>query len=181
MKHNKELLIKKIADQQAVDYLFFWGHKPAKDNTLTKSCFSQWWQSAFIVDGKLYKTAEHWMMEQKAILFGDDTIASKILSIDNPAEVKNLGRLVSNYDEKIWKENMEQIVVAGNFHKFSQNRNLQTFLLTTNHIILVEASPVDAIWGIGLAADHADIKNPTHWPGLNLLGFALMEVRDKLR
>ena len=161
-------------------FLFFWGHQPSKDGTIAKTCFSQWWLSSFVVEGIEYKTAEHWMMAEKARLFGDEEILQKILACHSPAEAKKLGRKVKNYQDEIWLENRFEIVKRGNFYKFSQNESLKDFLLTTQKRILVEASPVDNIWGIGMAIDHPNIENPAKWEGLNLLGFALMEVRDEL-
>jgi ribA/ribD-fused uncharacterized protein len=161
-------------------FLFFWGHQPSKDGTITKTCFSQWWQSPFIVEGIEYKTAEHWMMAEKARLFGDEEILQKILVCKSPAEAKKLGRKVTNYQDEIWLDKRFEIVKEGNFYKFSQNELLKEFLLNTKERILVEASPVDNIWGIGMATDHPDIENIEKWEGLNLLGFALMEVRDEL-
>ncbi|MTH17087.1 NADAR family protein [Flavobacterium sp. LC2016-01] len=162
-------------------FLFFWGHQPSKDGIITKTCFSQWWLSSFEVENGTYKTTEHWMMAKKAALFQDKEILEKILLADSPAEAKKLGREVKNYDDKLWLENRYEIVKQGNYHKFSQNPDLKTFLLNTKERILVEASPVDPIWGIGMASDHKDVLNPEKWKGLNLLGFALVEVRDELR
>lgn len=162
-------------------YLFFWGHQPSKDGTITKTCFSQWWESTFTVDGIIYKTAEHWMMAKKAVLFNDNEILEKIIHSKTPAEAKKLGREVKNYNDALWLANRFEIVKEGNYHKFSQNPDLKTFLINTKDRILVEASPVDAIWGIGMASDHKDSLNPEKWRGLNLLGFALMEVRDELK
>ncbi len=162
-------------------FLFFWGHQPNKEGKITKTCFSQWRLSSFKVDKVTYKTAEHWMMAKKAQLFNDQEILEKILEADSPAEAKKLGREVKNYDDKIWLENRFEIVKEGNLHKFSQNKALKEFLINTKDRVLVEASPVDPIWGIGMAGDHKDVLNPEKWKGLNLLGFALMEVRDELR
>lgn len=162
-------------------FLFFWGHQPSKDGTLTKTCFSQWWESAFIVDGIEYQSAEHWMMAKKALLFNDEVIFNKIIVTKSPAEAKKLGREVQNYNDEIWLQNRYAIVKEGNFHKFSQHADLKEFLLSTADRVLVEASPVDAIWGIGMASDHHDVHHPEKWRGLNLLGFALMEVRDELK
>ncbi|KAF2331198.1 NADAR family protein [Flavobacterium ginsenosidimutans] len=162
-------------------FLFFWGHQPDKSGKITKTCFSQWWLSSFKVDKVTYKTAEHWMMAKKAELFQDQEILEKILEADSPAEAKKLGREVRNYDDKVWLENRYEIVKEGNYHKFSQNADLKTFLLNTKERVIVEASPVDPIWGIGMASDHKDVLNPKAWKGLNLLGFALMEVRDELK
>ena len=159
------------------EYLLFWGHQIAKDNSITKTCFSQWWLSAFVVEGIEYKTAEHWMMAKKAALFGDTETLEKIIACETPQEVKKLGRLVKNYEDEIWLAHRYAIVKEGNYHKFSQNKNLHEFLLSTADSIIVEASPVDAIWGIGLDANHEDAKNPSKWRGLNLLGFALMNKR----
>ncbi|WP_395077209.1 NADAR family protein [Flavobacterium sp.] len=162
-------------------FLFFWGHQPSKDSTITKTCCSQWWESSFVVDKIEYKSAEHWMMAKKAELFNDKEIFEKIVNAKTPAEAKKLGREVKNYNDIIWLENRFEIVKTGNLHKFSQNNDLSQFLINTNKRVLVEASPVDPIWGIGMASDHKDINNPEKWKGLNLLGFVLMEVRDELR
>lgn len=178
MRYSLENL---IAQNNENKYLFFWGHQPSKDGIITKTCFSQWWESSFKVDNVTYKTAEHWMMAKKAELFEDDEILEKIIQASSPAEAKKLGREVKNYVDSVWLENRYEIVTQGNFHKFSQNSDLKEFLLNTKDRILAEASPVDAIWGIGMASDHKDIHNPEKWQGLNLLGFALMEVRDELR
>ena len=162
-------------------FIFFWGHQPSKDGTITKTCFSQWWISSFVVDGVEFKSAEHWMMAKKALLFNDVEVLHKILECQSPAEAKKLGREVKNYIDSVWLANRYQIVLEGNMHKFSQNENLKQYLLNTNERVIVEASPVDPVWGIGLASDHQDCNDPTNWKGLNLLGFALMEVRDELR
>jgi len=175
MKYN----IENIAAESK--FLFFWGHQTNEDGSISKTCFSQWWLSSFEVDKVIYKTAEHWMMAKKAELFKDDTVLEKILQAKSPAEAKKLGRQVKNYHENLWLAARFEIVKEGNNHKFSQNPELKTFLLNTKNRVLVEASPVDAIWGIGMAGDHKDVMNPEKWRGLNLLGFALMEVRDELR
>jgi ribA/ribD-fused uncharacterized protein len=162
-------------------FLFFWGHQPSKDGSITKTCFSQWWEKPFDVNGIQYRTAEHWMMAKKAWLFHDEETMNKIIHVKSPAEAKKLGREIKNFNEEIWLNKRYEIVKEGNLHKFGQNIELKDFLLNTNERVLVEASPVDPIWGIGMASDHEDINNPEKWKGLNLLGFALMEVRDELR
>jgi ribA/ribD-fused uncharacterized protein len=175
MKYN----IQNIAPESK--FLFFWGHQPSSDGTIIKTCFSQWWLSSFEVDKVVYKTAEHWMMAKKAELFKDDKVLEKILQAKSPAEAKKFGREVKNYNETLWLAARFDIVKEGNYHKFNQNTELKEFLINTKNRVIVEASPVDAIWGIGLASDHKDIENPEKWRGLNLLGFALMEVRDELK
>lgn len=170
-KQNKETPIK---------YLFFWGHQPSKDGSILKSCFSQWWLEDFEIDGEIYKSAEHYMMAEKARLFDNEEIRKKIIECKSPAEVKKLGRQVTNFNQEIWQNNCFEIVKKANYYKFTQNENLKEFIINTKNRILVEASPVDPIWGIGMAEDHKDIMNPNKWRGDNLLGFALMEVRDEL-
>jgi ribA/ribD-fused uncharacterized protein len=167
-----------LKSQSQVDYLFFWGHQPSRDGSIIKTCMSQWWPSEFEEKTIIYKTAEHFMMAQKALLFNDAEIFEKIIVKESSKDVKDLGRQIQNFDAKIWDENKYQIVKQGNFLKFSQNDLLKQFLIQTKNKVLVEASPVDAIWGIGLAEDNPKAKNPTEWRGENLLGFALMEVRD---
>lgn len=121
------------------------------------------------------------MMAKKAELFDDFEVRNKIINTNSPADVKKLGREVKNYNDTIWTENRYKIVKEGNFHKFDQNPDLKKFLLSTEEKILVEASPVDPIWGIGMTSDNEKCNNPEEWQGQNLLGFALMEVRDKLK
>lgn len=181
MKYSVEWLVNKTNAGEPVKYILFWGHQPSKDGSLTATCFSQWWQSPFTVDGVLYRTAEHFMMAGKARLFGDDAALEKILAAEKPAEAKALGRTIKNFDVERWKQEGYNIVVQGNIHKFSSTPELRAFLLNTGDRVIVEASPVDAIWGTGHAKDHPDAERPWLWRGTNLLGFALMEARDALR
>ena len=181
MTYNKQWLIQKFPDAGVIPFLFFWGHQPSKDGSITKSCFSQWWVAPFEVEGVRYPTAEHWMMAGKAKLFGDEAALPKIVGAATPAAAKKGGRLVKNFVPDIWDRHKFELVVAGNWHKFSQHRALKDFLLATGDQVLVEASPVDKVWGIGMAGDHPAAKNPASWKGDNLLGFALMEVREKLK
>jgi ribA/ribD-fused uncharacterized protein len=161
-------------------YLFFWGHQPTRDGSISKTCFSQWFEANFMIDGIHYLTAEHYMMAEKAKLFGDEEVRSAILKSVHPKQAKDNGRKVRNFEASLWEAQRLSIVVAGNLAKFQQNPELQKFLVGTGDRTLVEASPVDKIWGIGLAADHPDAVNPDRWPGLNLLGIALMQVRSQI-
>lgn len=160
-------------------YVFFWGHQ-SKQHQVTKSCFSQWYPAPFIVDNNRFASAEHFMMAEKARLFDDNETLQKIIHAPNPGAAKAFGREVRGFRQDIWDANRYNIVVKANLAKFSQNEALKQFLLATNERVLVEASPVDKIWGIGLAEDAENIENPLTWKGLNLLGFALMEVRAQL-
>ena len=157
---------------ESADYVFFW--KPP-------AVFSQWTASAFAVDGVRYVTAEQFMMAEKARLFGDEATRGKILATANPRDQKRLGRQVQGFDGAVWQTQRLEIVVAGNVAKFSQNPPMLETLLATGDKTLVEASPFDRIWGIGLRADDARIYDPTQWRGENLLGQALVEVRQRLR
>ncbi|VVE48565.1 Riboflavin biosynthesis protein [Pandoraea iniqua] len=170
-----------IRDGAQLEYLTFWGHSARSANVVDRNCLSQWYPASFELDGFRYPTAEHFMMEQKARLFGDNATAERILMADSAAGAKNLGREIKCFDEAHWIAARLDIVVRGNLAKFEQNRQCKTFLLETRDSVLVEASPVDRIWGIGIATDHPDIRMPERWPGLNLLGFALMRVRARLR
>lgn len=172
-------LIAAVGNGARFDYLCFWGHRD-RPGRVGKSCLSQWYPAAFELDGERYASAEHWMMAGKARLFGDHAITARILASDDPAEVKALGRKIAGFDETRWAAHRYPLVVAGNLAKFAQHPALGEFLLGTGEQVLVEASPVDAVWGIGLAADHRDATRPAQWPGLNLLGFALMDVRAQL-
>jgi ribA/ribD-fused uncharacterized protein len=118
------------------------------------------------------------MMAEKAALFGDRETREQVLQAPNPGAAKALGRQVRGFDEAAWLKHRFSIVVRANKAKFAQNTELGQFLKQTGSRVLVEASPVDRIWGIGLAQDDEKVNNPNLWRGLNLLGFALMRVRD---
>ncbi|MEU6978894.1 MULTISPECIES: NADAR family protein [unclassified Streptomyces] len=176
-----EWLIDQVRRGEKVKWLHFWGHRPRPDGALSASCLSQWWPSPFVVDDVRYATAEHWMMAEKARLFGDPEAEAKALSARTPAEAKKAGRLVRGFDEDVWVRERAEIVTRGSVHKFAADEALRAFLLGTGSRVLVEASPMDRVWGIGLAADDPKATAPERWRGLNLLGFALMEARDRLR
>ncbi len=160
--------------------LFFWGHTPSKDGNISASCLSQWWMSDFIIEGIKYTSAEQYMMAGKAMLFKDDGVFKEIVATHDPKTVKALGRKVKNFDDNEWKAKRFEIVTKGNIAKFSQNPDLKKFLLATGDKILVEASPFDRIWGIGLSKANENIENPNSWRGQNLLGFALMKAREEI-
>ncbi|MEU9830141.1 NADAR family protein [Streptosporangium sp. NPDC048047] len=167
-------------DGVVLRHLFFWGHRPPRGGGVGPGCLSQWWEAPFTSDGHVFRSAEHYMMAHKAWLFGDGGTAARILGARHPGEVKQLGREVRGFDETVWREHRYGIVVRGGVAKFGAHPELREFLLGTRGRVLVEASPVDRIWGIGLAADDARAASPAAWLGLNLLGFALMDARDAL-
>lgn len=162
-------------------YLHFWGHRPEADGTVGKGSLSQWFEAAFVVDGVRYPTAEHWMMAEKARLFGDPEAERAAIDAANPALAKAAGRTVRAFDDAVWARERFEIVVRGNVHKFASRPELRDYLLRTGSRVLVEASPRDRVWGIGMGARNDDAENPSAWRGLNLLGFALMEARERLR
>ena len=160
-----------------VEYLFFWGHQD-KGTSITRACLSQWYPASFEVEGVCYPTAEHWMMAEKARLFRDQEALEAILAAEDPRDVKRAGRGVRGFDQGIWEQHRFDIVAQGNLRKFEQNPDLLSWLLGTGDRVLVEASPRDQVWGIGVGAQNPDARDPRKWRGLNLLGFALMEARS---
>ena len=151
----------------AEQFTFFWNGP-----------FSQWHLSDFTVNDITFNCAEQYMMYEKAMLFEDYDTAVKILETDSPKEQKALGRMVSDFDPDRWNEVARHIVFAGNVAKFTQNNQLKEAVLKTKGTILVEASPYDKIWGIGLKqSDPRALKRET-WRGSNWLGEVLTKVRD---
>lgn len=160
-----------------VGFLFFYGHY---GYGIGNHVLSQWFDKKFTVDNIEYRTAEQYMMAEKARLFNDQQILSAIMAATTPKEAKQLGRKIRNFNPKVWDTHKKAIVTKGNYAKFSQNPDLKKYLLQTGDKILVESSPYDNIWGIGLDSTEARAIHPSNWPGQNLLGFCLMEVRDSL-
>ena len=151
-------------------YHFFWSGP-----------FSQWQRARFEMDGVEFNTAEQAMMYHKAKVFGDDTIAEAILATSDARKQKALGRKVKGFDNAVWDKHKEDIVLRANRAKFGQNKGLRRKLFQTGDRQLVEASPLDLIWGIGLDADNARTTPPDQWPGKNLLGKIITQVREELR
>ena len=181
LNYNLEKLRKEYNAGEKLKFLFFWGHQPSKDGSISKSFFSQWWKSDFLENMDLYCCTEQYMMAGKAKLFNDEEVFEEIMKCKDPKKIKSLGRKVKNFDEEKWNKAKIDIVFKGNYLKFTQNKDLKEFLLSTGNRIIVEASPYDAVWGIKMSEKDEFVNNPLKWKGENLLGFILMEVRDKIR
>jgi ribA/ribD-fused uncharacterized protein len=177
---DKNALVAALAQGNAFSFLFFWGHRQKLPGIVDRSCLSQWFPARFSVSGVSYPTAEHYMMAEKARIFGDQETRELILVATDPGAAKKLGRTVRDCRYSAWEGERMAVAINGNLAKFSQNPHLRTYLLSTGDDIIVEASPSDRIWGIGLEQSHQDAARPRSWPGLNLLGFALMHVRGAL-
>lgn len=152
-------------------FTFFWQDQ---------SPFSQWHPAEFTVGGKRFVCAEQYMMYGKAVLFGDEAVAASILASAAPRAHKALGRQVRGFEEQRWRQERERIVYEGNHAKFTQNAHLLQALLATAGTELVEASPTDVIWGVGLTEDDPRIQDPAQWRGQNLLGKVLTRLREDL-
>ena len=153
-------------------FVFFWKlhHKNEE--------FSNWYPRDFVIEGIRYNCVEQYMMAKKAILFGDIAIYQQIMNETDPGKCKDLGKLVSNFDPAVWDSCKREIVFNANYAKFTQNPDLMAKLKTTGDAIMAEASPLDKIWGIGMAADDPNARSPEHWNGQNLLGDILKEIRE---
>mgnify|MGYP001477442472 CR=1 FL=1 len=160
--------------------LYFWGENPTAQNPITKDCLSQWYPASFEEDGIYYATSEHYMMAQKAMLFQDDEKVYEILNAIHPSEAKKLGRQVRHFSRNVWDQHKTDIVTRGNVLKFQQNESLRQFLYETKGKWLIEASPVDNIWGIGRGEEDPLLEQFETWSGQNLLGFSIMEARERL-
>lgn len=180
MQYNNDALIERRAAGEDLPFVFFYSHTPTRIDRVGKSCLSQWYERAFEHQGIRYPTAEHWMMAEKARLFEDEKRRKLILRTASAKAVKAFGRSIENFDEETWRDNRERIVKNGNYLKFNQHPALRAYLLDTGKRILVEASPYDKIWGIGMKATEDGVEEPANWRGANLLGYALMAVRDRL-
>ena len=163
--------MEKISDKRITDkYVFFWGSE-----------FSNWFECRFKYKDLNFYNSEQAFMWEKAVFFGDMVTAALILKTPSPSQCKKLGRIVVNFKADVWLREGYVIMIAINIAKFSQNLKLKAILLSTEDKILVEASPYDTIWGIGLYHEDDKVLDEKNWKGQNLLGKALMEVREKLK
>ena len=152
-------------------------HNPDEEN----GYLSNWYPSPFTLDGVAFSSMEQYMMYRKAVCFGDDKVAAQILVTEDVAEIKTLGRLVSGYDESLWNGVRQIVVYEGLLAKFSQNSESGEQLKKAGNTVLAECAVKDRIWGIGLSMRDPDRLDRAKWQGQNLLGYALMMVREKLR
>jgi ribA/ribD-fused uncharacterized protein len=176
---DRHALIAAVERGERPRFLFFWGHTP-KGPGLGPWILSNWFLSPFVIDGLEYPTNEHWMMAEKARLFGDEVALARVLRAASPGEAKAIGREVRGYDDARWAAVRFAAVARGCEAKLRQNEAMGEYALRTGDAVLVEASPRDRIWGIGMSASHPDATDPRRWQGENLLGFALMKARAAL-
>lgn len=156
-------------------FVFFWGAAPPQ------GVFSNWYKKSFEHDGKRFNCSEQYMMYAKAIVFGDEETAALIMKSKDPREQKALGRQVKNFDAGKWMAVCQDVMVPALVSKFEQDPYALEVMMSTGDAIIVEASPYDNIWGIGLSADDPDAQIPGRWKGKNFLGKVLMRARDELR
>lgn len=173
MKYNRQMYCGKTMGMDEI--IGFWRQ------TEKHGYMSQWYKSPMIIDGVEYTCCEQYMMAEKARLFNDLSILDEILQCTEPKRMKELGRAVKGFDTCKWEEHKYNIVFKGNLNKFTQNKKLAEKLLETGDTLLVEASPYDRVWGIGMGVSNASFRQPSKWRGSNLLGFAIMEVRDTIK
>ena len=152
-------------------------HNPEEEN----GYLSNWYLSDFKIDSIKFSSTEQYMMYKKAIVFNDNKIAKEILETTDVSKIKALGRQVSNYNDKYWNGVRHIIIYKGLLEKFSQNKDLKKRLLNTGNDILAECAVQDKIWGIGLSMKDVNRWDMEKWRGENLLGFALMMVREELQ
>lgn len=173
-------LRERIVEGWVPEFVFFLSPEAGNPRELGSECLSQWYPSPMEIDGVRFPTAEHYMMWRKAQLFSDDDVSKRLLADESPAAAKRLGREVRHFDGAIWMRHRLEVVRRGSIAKFQQNAHLAAYLFGTKDHVLAEASPVDYIWGIGFDAHDTRARNPLVWPGLNLLGFVLMQTRAYL-
>lgn len=173
--YTLEWLKEQIGYGRDFNYTFFWG------SSNFNGYLSNWYHSNFNYKGEQFANCEQFMMAAKAKVCEDEDTRKKIMETNNPKEIKALGRKVKNYDDDLWSSERKNAVLLANYLKFTQNENLGRDLLSTDNSIIVEASPYDKIWGIGMSSTDDAAKSALTWKGENYLGFILMTVRDILR
>jgi ribA/ribD-fused uncharacterized protein len=152
------------------NFFFFWSGP-----------FSQWAIRPIMIEGVKYNCNEQYMMAEKARLFKDDFCLREIMKATDPAHQKAWGRKVQNFEKTAWDSIAREVVYRANYAKFTQHPEMKKLLMDTGDLVIVEASPVDKIWGIGLRETSPRAMDPKQWNGTNWLGEAIMRVRDDIR
>ena len=162
-------------------FVMFWRSRPHPDGKLAEECLSPWFERKFQADGVTYSLVEQYIVAQKAMLFGDRANLRKIRVNTDPKDLRVISLRIQGVDNAVWQEFSHSISCTGNFLKFSQHPDMKAYLLSTGDATLAEASPYDRTGGIGLDRLDEDATHPERWLGRNLFGYALMQVREKLR
>lgn len=178
--HNYQELVQQIQTGQSFEYLTF-SRKTAEEPIVNNECLSLLFRAPFRAEGALFKSAEHFVVAEKARMFKDLPSALKAIMAKTPERAHTIGQGIQGFDEAIWAENCEALLVKANFYKFKAHQLLRDFLLCTGDKVLVYADADDLLLGAGFACDSQQyLTDPTRWPGKNLLGFSLMTVRDMI-
>lgn len=175
-----EALASRVEAGERFVFTLFYSHKRDEPG-VGKGCLSNWWPCSFALDGRVWSSTEQWMMFEKARLFEDRDRMQAIADTTDPGRIKSLGREVRPFGEVSWAARRYEVMLRGLKAKFSQDNALAAFLRSTGDSVLAEASPTDRVWGIGRRESDPGADDPRQWRGANLLGFALIEVRDGLR
>jgi ribA/ribD-fused uncharacterized protein len=157
-------------------FIYFWKH-----DEIPYGVFCNWSPHSIQIDEITFATAEHALMFGKAILFKDEEASKKLITSKDPKEAKSIGRTVKDFDEQIWDQHKFTIMCKVLLAKVNQHKIIKDLLLTTQDATIVEASPLDDIWGIGLGAKKAALVGPSKWKGQNLLGKAWEYVRNEIK
>ncbi|MBP9739456.1 MAG: NADAR family protein [Chitinophagaceae bacterium] len=181
MSYSNSWLIQQIITGNSPKYNYFLSDRCIQNADWDTHCFNECFVAPFTIDGTTYNTLTHWIMAQKAALFYDYTTMEKIIQTKQAAHAKLLACYIKNFDEEVWLAHAYSIVVKGNLHKFKKHYHLQRKLLNTQQNVIVAVTAQDNIWGNGLAYFSKELSNPLKWKGSNLLGYALMDVRDILQ
>lgn len=174
------IALRKRSKEEEFTYLFFSRPTPSENGRPGEGALSTRWVAPFQIGDQEYPTVDHFMMYSKAMLFGDEESAEKILATESPDRVQELGRQVKDFDSELWREHRFAIALRGNLAKFSQNEDLKEYIFSTGEAIFIATSASELVWGIGLSEEQARQTSPINWKGLNLLGFALVRTRALL-
>lgn len=166
-----------VADGAQPTYLCFpdWG------GAAPLGWLAPWTPTPFVTAAGRFGSGEHHFMHGKALLFGDHPVAEKILRVTSPGQARELGRRVGGFDEDLWIAERARLMDETNRAKFFALPRLAAYLTSTWPAVLVQTSALDTVWSSGLELDDPFIPQPARWPGLNLVGFSLMKVRQSLR
>lgn len=169
MDKESGVVVVRNPEKPTQDLVLFYGRRPV---------FSNFYISPFKIGKLKYNCTEQYFQHKKAMFFEDHKTAGKIMKTQSPAQQKKLGRRVKGYDELRWMQVRKQTMESGCMAKFTQNQPEKEKLLATGDSLMVECSPTDKIWGIGLGLKDHRAKNPKNWVGQNLMGKVLENVRE---